>query len=196
MRKLGVSILIIRTHFSNINNRHQDINLCKFLDTIMQHMNAKKKKKKLSMSKNVHFIVCFFIQRTSILQNCLEECRCTECIQPLSSKNLTGGGGGGGGGGGEMLWRVLSQKWPPTGWNTCAKFLAVHFLTKDSVQEFSSIWTESHDASFCFLIATTLRVQCTRWLWPSSPVPPCCHRVWCVTGLLLATHMFLLSARC
>ena len=101
-----------------------------------------------------------------------------------------------GGEGGEMLWRVLSQKWPPTGWNTCAKFLAVHFLTKDSVQEFSSIWTESHDASFCFSIATTLRVQCARWLWPSSPVPPCCHRVWCVTGLLLATHMFLLSARC
>ena len=92
MRKLGVSVLIIRTHFSNINDRHQDINLCKFLDTIMQHMNAKKKKR-LSMSKNVHFIVClFFIQRTSILQNCSEECRCTECIQLLSSKNLTGGG--------------------------------------------------------------------------------------------------------
>ena len=63
MRKLGVSVLIIRTHFSNINDRHQDINLCKFLDTIMQHMNAPPPppphKKRLSMSKNVHFIVCF-----------------------------------------------------------------------------------------------------------------------------------------
>ena len=28
----------------------------------------------------------------------------------------------------------------------------------------------------------------------SSWVPPCCRRVWCVTGLLLATHLFLLSA--
>ena len=95
MRKLGVSILIIRTHFSNINNRHQDINLCKFLDTIMQHMNAKKKKKKKAQYEQKCPLYClFFIQRTSILQNCLEECRCTECIQPLSSKNLTGGGGG------------------------------------------------------------------------------------------------------
>ena len=27
-----------------------------------------------------------------------------------------------------------------------------------------------------------------------SPVPPCCHIVWCVAGLLLATRLFLLSA--
>ena len=30
------------------------------------------------------------------------------------------------------------------------------------------------------------------WIWPSSPVPPCCCRVWCVSGLLLATKYFLL----
>ena len=28
----------------------------------------------------------------------------------------------------------------------------------------------------------------------SSPVPPCCRKVWCVTGLQLTTHLFLLSA--
>ena len=38
------------------------------------------------------------------------------------------------------------------------------------------------------------RVQSARWLWPSSPVPPCCPRVWCVAGLALATRLILLSA--
>ena len=45
---------------------------------------------------------------------------------------------------------------------------------------------------FFFSIAATLRVQSARWTWPSSPVPPCCPRVWCVTALLLTTHFFLL----
>ena len=45
-----------------------------------------------------------------------------------------------------------------------------------------------------FSIIATLRFQSARWMWLSFPVPPCCHRVWCVTGLLLATHLFLLSA--
>ena len=40
----------------------------------------------------------------------------------------------------------------------------------------------------------TERDQSARWMWPSSPVPPCCRRVWCVAGLLLATHFVLLSA--
>ena len=31
-------------------------------------------------------------------------------------------------------------------------------------------------------------------MWPSSPVPPCCSRVWCVAELRLATRLFLLSA--
>ena len=31
-------------------------------------------------------------------------------------------------------------------------------------------------------------------MWLSSPVPPCHRRVWCVTGLLLAARLFLLSA--
>ena len=31
-------------------------------------------------------------------------------------------------------------------------------------------------------------------MWPSSPVPPFCLRVWCVAGLLLATHFVLLPA--
>ena len=31
-------------------------------------------------------------------------------------------------------------------------------------------------------------------MWLSSPVPPCCRTVWCVTGLPLATSLFLLSA--
>ena len=31
-------------------------------------------------------------------------------------------------------------------------------------------------------------------MWLSSPVPPCYRRVWCVAGLPLATHLFLLSA--
>jgi len=47
---------------------------------------------------------------------------------------------------------------------------------------------------FFFLIAATLRVQSARWMWPSSPVPPCCCRVWCVAGLLVATRLFFLSA--
>ena len=34
--------------------------------------------------------------------------------------------------------------------------------------------------SFFFSIATTLKVQSARWMWLSSPVPPCCRRVWCV----------------
>ena len=33
---------------------------------------------------------------------------------------------------------------------------------------------------FFFSIAATLRVQSARWMWLSSPVPPCCPRVWCV----------------
>ena len=41
-----------------------------------------------------------------------------------------------------------------------------------------------------FWIAATLRVQFARWMWPSSPVPPRCRRVWCVAGLLLATDTF------
>ena len=32
-----------------------------------------------------------------------------------------------------------------------------------------------------------------RLAWPSSPVPPCCCRVWCVAGLLLAAYFVLLS---
>ena len=47
---------------------------------------------------------------------------------------------------------------------------------------------------FFFSIAATLRVQSARWMWRSSPVSPCCRRVWCVAGLPLATHLFLLSA--
>ena len=43
-------------------------------------------------------------------------------------------------------------------------------------------------------ITTTLRVQSARWMWPSSPVPPCCCWVRCVDGLLLATLFLLLSA--
>ena len=31
-------------------------------------------------------------------------------------------------------------------------------------------------------------------MWPSSPVPPCCRRVWCVAGRPLATRLFLLTA--
>ena len=30
-------------------------------------------------------------------------------------------------------------------------------------------------------------------MWLSSPVPPCCRRVWCVTGLLLATLTLCLA---
>ena len=45
---------------------------------------------------------------------------------------------------------------------------------------------------FFFSIAATLRVQSTRWMWLSYPVPPCCVRVWCVAGQLLATHFVLL----
>ena len=30
-------------------------------------------------------------------------------------------------------------------------------------------------------------------MWLSSTLPLCCRRVWCVTGLLLATHFVLLS---
>ena len=29
---------------------------------------------------------------------------------------------------------------------------------------------------------------------PSSPVSPCCPRVWCVAGLMSATHFVLLAA--
>ena len=38
----------------------------------------------------------------------------------------------------------------------------------------------------------TLRFQSARWMWLSSPVSPCCRGVWCVAGLLLATHFVLL----
>ena len=47
---------------------------------------------------------------------------------------------------------------------------------------------------FFFSITATLKVQSARWMWPSSPVPPFCLRVWCVAGLLLATHFVLLPA--
>ena len=53
---------------------------------------------------------------------------------------------------------------------------------------------QGRTSSFFFSVAATLRVQSARWLWPSSPVPPCCCRVWCVAGLPLATHFILLSA--
>ena len=33
-------------------------------------------------------------------------------------------------------------------------------------------------SSFFFSIIATLRVQSARWRWLSSPVPPCCCRVW------------------
>ena len=39
---------------------------------------------------------------------------------------------------------------------------------------------------FFLLIAAALRVQSARWLWPSSSVPLCCRRVWCVARLLLS----------
>ena len=44
-----------------------------------------------------------------------------------------------------------------------------------------------------FSIAAILRVQSARRMWLSSTLPLCCRRVWCVTGLLLATHFVLLS---
>ena len=43
---------------------------------------------------------------------------------------------------------------------------------------------------FFFWIAATLRVQFAGWMWPSSPAPPCCCRVGCVAGLLLAADTF------
>ena len=59
-------------------------------------------------------------------------------------------------------------------------------------------WTYRQDVQkrpivFFFSIAATLRVQSARWMWLSSPVPPCCRRVWCITGLLLATHNYCLA---
>ena len=47
---------------------------------------------------------------------------------------------------------------------------------------------------FFFSVTATLKVQSATWMWPSSPVPPFCLRVWCVAGLLLATHFVLLPA--
>ena len=64
-----------------------------------------------------------------------------------------------------------------------------------SVLEFSGhtlIWTHWFSSSSCRSLLHWVRSA--RLKWPSSSVPFCCCRVWCVTGLLLATHLFLLSA--
>ena len=47
---------------------------------------------------------------------------------------------------------------------------------------------------FFFSITTTLRVQPARQMWPSSPVSPGSHRVWCIAGTFTAIILSLFSS--